>query len=406
MKTKIKKIAMIAFAILLIIGRNSFGQNQAPHGWSYANFNGIANNKIQIITEDSIFGIELLVNDTVMIYTNDGGKTSNILYSGFDKKLLNNLPNDTLKLTMFDDTYLCVYKSFPDGTIYATYSGYLLVSHTNGLFAYYKQTISYVTVDSSGFNKIVWNSTPNVGIKSYKIYNAEDTTKPLGSVKFRNGVLSFIDSSSIPEKESYTYKISVDDTNNLESDLSVGSKTIHVAYSGNEIIVTDKPTGFNYNYFFIFKGNDSINLLKYDSIPSTDAGWTDPKSSKGYDYYKVGVIVPSLTKGSNNVIWAFSNVVNNRTTGIENLNEKSLIISVYPNPTFSQITIDCGSNFSTISNYTLKITNTLGQTVYSSLVNRQISTINLNSWTGKGVYAIQLIDGNGNIIVNQKIVLE
>ena len=98
-------------------------------------------------------------------------------------------------------------------------------------------------------------------------------------------------------------------------------------------------------------------------------------------------------------------IINANLTGFNPITYQNNI-KIYPNPTFSQITIDCGSNFSTISNYTIKITNTLGQTVYTSLVNKQISSINLSNWTGKGVYAIQLIDANSNLIANQKIVLE
>jgi len=81
-------------------------------------------------------------------------------------------------------------------------------------------------------------------------------------------------------------------------------------------------------------------------------------------------------------------------------------IKIYPNPTFSQITIDCGNNYNTLNGYTIKIVNSLSQTVYTSLVNKQISTIDLKTWTGKGIYIIQLIDDNQNIIENKKIVLQ
>jgi hypothetical protein len=78
---------------------------------------------------------------------------------------------------------------------------------------------------------------------------------------------------------------------------------------------------------------------------------------------------------------------------------------VYPNPAMDHITIDYGV-FSKMSGYTMKITNTLGQTVFSSPINQQSSFINLSSWTGKGVYYLQIIDPQSNMIENKKIVLQ
>lgn len=81
-------------------------------------------------------------------------------------------------------------------------------------------------------------------------------------------------------------------------------------------------------------------------------------------------------------------------------------IKIYPNPTFDQITIDCGSNYSTLDGYTIKITNSLSQTVYESLVTKQTETIDLKTWTGKGIYFVHLIDSKSNTIDIKKIVLQ
>jgi len=81
-------------------------------------------------------------------------------------------------------------------------------------------------------------------------------------------------------------------------------------------------------------------------------------------------------------------------------------IKVYPNPTKDAVTIDCGNNYSSLNGYTIKITNSLSQTVYTSKVNQQSTTINLNSWTGKGIYFVHLIDASSNTIDIKKIVLQ
>jgi hypothetical protein len=78
-------------------------------------------------------------------------------------------------------------------------------------------------------------------------------------------------------------------------------------------------------------------------------------------------------------------------------------IKVYPNPANSQIIFDFG-NFNIMNNYTLKIVNSVGQTVFSTPINQKISHLDLTSW--KGVYFIQLIDPEDKIIENRKILIQ
>jgi hypothetical protein len=56
--------------------------------------------------------------------------------------------------------------------------------------------------------------------------------------------------------------------------------------------------------------------------------------------------------------------------------------------------------------YTLKIFNTLGQTMYSSPINQQESTIDLSEWTGKGIYFVHIINAENNTIDIRKIILQ
>jgi hypothetical protein len=119
----------------------------------------------------------------------------------------------------------------------------------------------------------------------------------------------------------------------------------------------------------ITKINDTIKITKYDTIKVMD-----------------------------------TLVINATLSGISAPNNTNRII-VYPNPAKDHITIDYGV-FSKMSGYTMKITNTLGQTVFSSPINQQSSFINLSSWTGKGVYYLQIIDKQNSIIENRKFILQ
>lgn len=81
-------------------------------------------------------------------------------------------------------------------------------------------------------------------------------------------------------------------------------------------------------------------------------------------------------------------------------------IKIFPNPTNDQLTIDYGTNFSTFAGYTLKVTNSLGQVVYTSTINQQQSFVNLSTWSGNGIYFVHLIDSQNSTLDIKKIVLQ
>ncbi len=79
-------------------------------------------------------------------------------------------------------------------------------------------------------------------------------------------------------------------------------------------------------------------------------------------------------------------------------------IKIYPNPAKDYIWIDYG-NYSFMNTYSMKISNMLGQVVYNQNVTQQKVQIDLNSWTGRGTYLLELFD-NGQLIESKKIILE
>jgi len=97
-------------------------------------------------------------------------------------------------------------------------------------------------------------------------------------------------------------------------------------------------------------------------------------------------------------------IINANLTGFNPVIYASTI-KIYPNPTNDHVTIDYG-NYSTLSGYTIKITNSLGQTVFTSPINQQQSYVDLNTWSGNGIYFVHLIDATSNTIDIKKIVLQ
>lgn len=97
-------------------------------------------------------------------------------------------------------------------------------------------------------------------------------------------------------------------------------------------------------------------------------------------------------------------VINTLITTISPPNNLNTL-KIFPNPASTHITIDYG-NFNVMSGYTLQIINSISQTVFTTPINQQTSYIDLSNWTGAGIYFVQLIDSQNNMIENRKIVIQ
>ena len=80
-------------------------------------------------------------------------------------------------------------------------------------------------------------------------------------------------------------------------------------------------------------------------------------------------------------------------------------IKVYPNPTKDQVIIHTG-NFSSMTNYSIKIINSLSQEVFNSTINQQTFTIDISQFGSTGLYYIQILDPGLQVVETRKIVLE
>ena len=56
--------------------------------------------------------------------------------------------------------------------------------------------------------------------------------------------------------------------------------------------------------------------------------------------------------------------------------------------------------------YQLKIINQLGEIVFETNVEEPLYEVNLSTWSGMGLYYIQVINSSGSIIDIRKIVLQ
>lgn len=93
----------------------------------------------------------------------------------------------------------------------------------------------------------------------------------------------------------------------------------------------------------------------------------------------------------------------NATLSLPSPNNQNTI-TIYPNPAKDFVIIDNG-NFALMTNYKIRIKNSLGQQVFNSTINQQQFIINLSSLSGLGLYFVELIDNQGNIVTTRKLLL-
>lgn len=80
-------------------------------------------------------------------------------------------------------------------------------------------------------------------------------------------------------------------------------------------------------------------------------------------------------------------------------------VTIYPNPANDHITIDCG-NLANVAGWNIKITNALGQEVFSGAMNTPEYVVPLNSWGGQGLYFVRIYDAQNNLVNTKKIILQ
>lgn len=97
-------------------------------------------------------------------------------------------------------------------------------------------------------------------------------------------------------------------------------------------------------------------------------------------------------------------IINISLTGLSQP-DSATSIKIFPNPTSDHITIDYG-NFSLISGYSVEVKNSLGQTVFATLVNQQQSYIDISNWGGNGIYFVHILDSQNTILDIKKIILQ
>ncbi len=268
-------------------------------------------------------------------------------------------------------TYSSLRKTIDNGFVAVANNGgpksdpiYLVKTNESGegcffCDTYQEEKICIVGVDMiTGKNKIIWEKTQNKGISGYNIYREQKIGgyEKIGYKPF-DSLSVFIDSTSEPEQRKHRYKISSLVECGEESLLSPYHSPLFLQFVNGQLEWQPYEGGsFNFDYYIIYRGSDSIVLTEYDTVPETQTVYNDidPAAQTNKFYYRIGGVLhtpcdpanllkcQSLTKASSGPFsQAISNLEDNRLKeqAIPELGNNRNNINIYPNPASDNINI-------------------------------------------------------------------
>lgn len=310
---------------------------------------------------------------------------------------------------------------YPLATVTGRITYTLTVNTSSGCTASTSMTVKMLPMDkpeigivgvSSNKNRIVWNKPVTKGIESYYIYketNISNVFEKIGSVTY-DSLSIFLDNQSYPEVKSNRYKISIFDSNGVESPLSNAHKTMHLTINKGQNntwnLIWEPYEGFSVSTYNIYKGISPNSLNFLDATSGSSTQFSDISTSGEDVYYQVEVISPTIisplkataiiqkTKESESTTTSLlasysssrSNIATNIVNGIKESCDENNIINIYPNPVKNEFIIDF------LNGSTFEILNLTGQVVYYGNLkkNAVVQTTNLSS----GIYIIRFKTGN------------
>ena len=242
--------------------------------------------------------------------------------------------------------------------------------------------ISTPQSDYLAFGQYFLNGSPN-GTNSYKGH--------LDEVRIYNRALTDSEISSIYQENMCSDTIVNDTTTYYVSSIDFSEISPFVYHDST----TSLSTGIG--------GCDSI--IHYHSQFVFDPTYcTDTTFVTIHDTITTEVFDTTYVTVTDSISVTDTLVIDAVLTGVEppdNINT----LKVYPNPARDHIFINTG-DYAKMNDYQLKIIDQLGAIVFETNVEEPLYEVNLSTWTGIGLYYVQVIDSGGSVIDIRKIVLQ
>lgn len=155
-------------------------------------------------------------------------------------------------------------------------------------------------------------------------------------------------------------------------------------YCANTTTYNTQAATLPFNY-------QTINTSLYNT-------WIDLTS---YNYMGQGVARVRLPTNAG-AVWndlCFALSYTDVTTNLQSISYRT-DVRVYPNPVNDLLIVEC-----TIENYTVRLSNVVGQIIHSTNVMQSKYSLNVNGLQA-GIYIVSVLDVNGELLTNKKIVVQ
>ncbi len=138
--------------------------------------------------------------------------------------------------------------------------------------------------------------------------------------------------------------------------------------------------------------NESMCFVTiYDTIPIYDTTFVTIQDTLTTEVYDSIMVTDTL-------------IIDAVLTGVDAPDNINTLI-IYPNPAKDHVFINTG-DYTRMNGYSIKIINQVGVTVFETNIEEPLYEVNLSSWSGNGLYFVQVIDSGGNIIDIRKIIIQ
>jgi hypothetical protein len=246
-------------------------------------------------------------------------------------------------------------------------------------------------------NRIVWEKPLDVGIDSFYVYKeiAAGVYSKIGAVdNCENGV--FIDMNSVPMDSSYKYKVAVlgmcGDTSALSNTAHQTVKLTVTPGTGVFDLAWNSYEGYPFTTYNLYRGSDPSNITQIATLPSSVTTYQDIAPPVGALFYQIEVVNPNDCDPTkiNGYGVSRSNIASNGIASTEDV--MSEMISVYPNPTKGNMTLEVGDAF---IGKGYKVMDGYGRTLFIGTIQTAKQPLEMNRLS-KGTYFLN-IESTGSV---------
>lgn len=293
-------------------------------------------------------------------------------------------------------------------------------------YPYEEDSILLATYDNEEDRyMVVYRKTDMKRTKAFILTSGLDLKDSINTTNFGN-VNRIIDMETNPHLGPRLYNLLAVDScgNKSRPNLLRVHRTSHlqITREANDYttLAWNRYIGFQYDYFYIFKGTTATNTQIIDSvkyIKGIDAyTWTDPTKAGEIYYYQMGVKTPfaiTLETGkkasSGPYVHSLSNLEDNRQfgTGINLYSLAESTFQVFPNPYKGKTIIRY--QLHSDSDVSLKIFNVLGQLISEIETGRKTAGFYESGFSASesgckpGVYYLKF-EVNGKLVLTRKLI--